>query len=224
MKHLVACCVLGSAALADASVIRFTFTGTVTEVSSPVSVPVKVGNPFTVSYTFETTTPDVEPDPNFGTYLGALINVEGQIGSLPIVFSLGNIEIRNDSALGDVYVAEAGAATSELVVYLADWESGAFQSDDLPETLELAVYEWHSIAFTKFLSATSQTLIGGTITGFSTGCYPDCTEDEVLTIADFACFQTAFVAGDPYADCNNTGGLTIADFGCFQTAFVKGCP
>ncbi len=55
-------------------------------------------------------------------------------------------------------------------------------------------------------------------------CYPDCTQDNLLTIADFGCFQTKFVAGDPYADCNGVGGLTIADFGCFQTAFVAGCP
>ncbi len=55
-------------------------------------------------------------------------------------------------------------------------------------------------------------------------CYPDCTTDGQLTIADFACFQTRFVAADPYADCNAQGGLTIADFGCFQTRFVAGCP
>ncbi len=55
-------------------------------------------------------------------------------------------------------------------------------------------------------------------------CYPDCTGEGNLTIADFGCFQTAFVAGLPYADCNGVGGLTIADFGCFQTAFVAGCP
>ncbi len=55
-------------------------------------------------------------------------------------------------------------------------------------------------------------------------CYPDCNGVGGLTIADFGCFQTRFVAGDPYADCNNTGTLTIADFGCFQTAFVAGCP
>ncbi len=54
-------------------------------------------------------------------------------------------------------------------------------------------------------------------------CYPDCNADGVLTIADFGCFQTKFVSGDPYADCNSTGGLTIADFGCFQTRFVAGC-
>ncbi len=55
-------------------------------------------------------------------------------------------------------------------------------------------------------------------------CYPDCNGAGGLTIADFGCFQTRFVAGDPYADCNGVGGLTIADFGCFQTRFVAGCP
>jgi probable HAF family extracellular repeat protein len=55
-------------------------------------------------------------------------------------------------------------------------------------------------------------------------CYPDCNVDGTLTVADFGCFQTKFVAGDPYADCNADGGLTVADFGCFQTSFVTGCP
>ncbi len=57
-----------------------------------------------------------------------------------------------------------------------------------------------------------------------TVCYPDCNGVGGLTIADFGCFQTRFVAGEPYADCNGVGGLTIADFACFQTAFVAGCP
>ncbi len=61
--------------------------------------------------------------------------------------------------------------------------------------------------------------------GPSTGsCYPDCNADGTLTVADFGCFQTKFVQGDPYADCSADGSLTIADFGCFQTKFVAGCP
>ena len=55
-------------------------------------------------------------------------------------------------------------------------------------------------------------------------CYPDCNGDGALTVADFGCFQTRFVAGDPYADCNGDGIRTVADFGCFQTRFVQGCP
>ena len=56
------------------------------------------------------------------------------------------------------------------------------------------------------------------------GCYADCNADGALSVADFGCFQTRFVAGDPYADCNGDGVRTVADFGCFQTAFVLGCP
>ncbi len=55
-------------------------------------------------------------------------------------------------------------------------------------------------------------------------CYPDCDGVNGLTVADFGCFQTKFVAGDPYADCDGVNGLTVADFGCFQTKFVAGCP
>ncbi len=55
-------------------------------------------------------------------------------------------------------------------------------------------------------------------------CYPDCDGSGSLTLADFGCFQTRFVAADPQADCNQSGSLTIADFGCFQTKFVIGCP
>ena len=55
-------------------------------------------------------------------------------------------------------------------------------------------------------------------------CYPDCNGDGQLTVADFGCFQTEFVAGNMYADCNADGQLTAADFGCFQTSFVTGCP
>ena len=57
-----------------------------------------------------------------------------------------------------------------------------------------------------------------------TSCYADCSGDGALTVADFGCFQTKFVLGDPYADCTGEGTLTVADFGCFQTSFVTGCP
>ncbi len=75
-------------------------------------------------------------------------------------------------------------------------------------------------------------MVGGTLqvlggfwgSGGPPACYPDCNGVGGLTIADFGCFQTKFVAGDPYADCNGVGGLTIADFACFQTKFVAGCP
>ncbi|MFM9994599.1 MAG: M12 family metallopeptidase [Phycisphaerales bacterium] len=54
--------------------------------------------------------------------------------------------------------------------------------------------------------------------------YPDCNASGSLTVADFGCFQTKYVLGDPYADCNADAGLSIADFGCFQNKYVVGCP
>lgn len=54
--------------------------------------------------------------------------------------------------------------------------------------------------------------------------YADCDLNGVLTAADFSCFQTKFVAGDPHADCDGSGQLTIADFTCFQSRYVQGCP
>ena len=54
-------------------------------------------------------------------------------------------------------------------------------------------------------------------------CYPDCNCDGALTVADFGCFQTSFVAASGYGDCNGDGVRTVADFGCFQTRFVQGC-
>ncbi len=77
-----------------------------------------------------------------------------------------------------------------------------------------------------YLRATLQTAAGSTahISGpfFLHACYADCTGDGSLTIADFGCFQTAFVTET--CDCTCSAGCTIADFACFQTAFVAGCP
>ncbi len=52
----------------------------------------------------------------------------------------------------------------------------------------------------------------------------DFNQDGQLTIADFAAFQAAFVAGDPRCDFTGNGQLTIADFAAFQAAFAAGCP
>ncbi len=66
--------------------------------------------------------------------------------------------------------------------------------------------------------------VGFILKPLSETCYPDCNESGSLTVADFGCFQTRFVAGEPYADCNGDSSMTVADFGCFQTRFVAGCP
>ena len=84
----------------------------------------------------------------------------------------------------------------------------------------------NSTPITHLTLSSLQDIIGVDNIAFATeaGCYADCNTDGQLTVADFGCFQTKFVAGDPYADCNGDGNRTVADFGCFQTKFVAGCP
>jgi hypothetical protein len=78
--------------------------------------------------------------------------------------------------------------------------------------------------FAASIGAVSQASLPAGGAMYLIGCYADCNADGALTVADFGCFQTRFVVGDPYADCNADGTLTVADFGCFQTKFVVGCP
>jgi hypothetical protein len=55
-------------------------------------------------------------------------------------------------------------------------------------------------------------------------CPADCTEDGILDILDFLCFQGKALAGNPAADCNGDGLINVFDFLCFQGIFTTGCP
>ncbi len=89
---------------------------------------------------------------------------------------------------------------------------------------EVRVHSGSGAFVTSFIAGDPGFTGGVFIAGAHTLCYPDCNADGVLTVADFACFQTKFVQGNSYADCNGDGARTVADFGCFQTKFVVGCP
>ncbi len=51
---------------------------------------------------------------------------------------------------------------------------------------------------------------------------PDLTRDPRRPIADFACFQRRFAAGDPATDLNGDGTLDSLDLLCFRTRFLLG--
>ncbi len=213
---------------AEASTVRFKFGGTITEVSGPIPAPVIVGDPFTVAYHFDSTTPDTDPAPNFGAYTGAINFIEGNVGSFIVPDGSGDISVLNDGFAGDSYGAKVSSPISTISISLTDFGFGAFQDDSLPVDLPFALFDSrhfliHVDVGPTFWEAT------GTIEAFSSEilpdpCYPDCNNSGTLTIADFICFQAMFVSGSTYADCNNSGTLTIADFICFQAAFVAGCP
>ncbi len=161
---------------------------------------------------------------NFGEPVNIGINSAGWIVFETVM--TGNVSTSDDRAL---FVRSPAGEYSLLVregdthfgVLVANWArnqdangDGAASGFDDSGWLTFSVF---SSGTTGVTSAVIRTLL-------DTPCYPDCNGVGGLTIADFGCFQTRFVAGDPYADCNGVGGLTIADFGCFQTSFVAGCP
>jgi hypothetical protein len=106
--------------------------------------------------------------------------------------------------------------------FTAPASPGAVQLTLTPEGPHAVWASFGSFLATEVISLNTAGAAATIVVG--TPCYPDCTEDGALTVADFGCFQTRFAAGNPYADCNADGSLTVADFGCFQTQFVAGCP
>ncbi len=60
-------------------------------------------------------------------------------------------------------------------------------------------------------------------------CYANCdnsTVAPVLNVADFTCFLTRYVAGDPRTNCDGGGvpALNVQDFSCFLAKYAAGCP
>lgn len=72
---------------ASAELLDVCYTGSVTAIdpnlaaSLPPDTPITTGAAMTVTYTFESTTPDTDPDPSSGIYLGAIVDFELTIGS-----------------------------------------------------------------------------------------------------------------------------------------------
>ena len=81
----------------------------------------------------------------------------------------------------------------------------------------------------------SFTRLGGEVSAYLArldcgDCLADCDRSSgsgIIDIFDFLCFQSRFVAGEPYAcDCDTSTGVGVCDmfdFLCFQAAFAQGC-
>jgi hypothetical protein len=104
------------------------------------------------------------------------------------------------------------------------WAEHTITLGGLPGPTPGRIAFWYAMPAAGLVGRNGDYIGIDTLSYVPVGCYPDCNGDGALTVADFGCFQTRFVAGDPYADCNGDGVRTVADFGCFQTRFVAGCP
>jgi len=124
--------------------ITFMFSGEVFQVFDPSNLldgNVTAGMPFSVLYTFESTTLDVDPQARLGRYTGAIVSVSGDIGGIPfhgptsssntIVVVNGDVFAEPDSYLS---VTQVAFLTENLPfsIFLDDFDAMAFVDDFLP--------------------------------------------------------------------------------------------
>lgn len=148
--------------LAFGDLIEFTFSGNVTSVdmndglfaAHPLA-SAQVGDPYTFTYRFESSTPDSNGSANTGEY-HAVQSARVTIDSAEFQYdtlSIQRIVAVNDATIaGDVYevvLKGVDGATNVLDTdfALVDQEGGAFSSDALPTTLDLLPFETRVGAF-----------------------------------------------------------------------------
>lgn len=136
---LAGCCLMGAPAIAD--IIRFEFFGTISTVQGSAPAPVSVGDPFRFTYVFDSDTMDTDPSPNFGLY-PAISEAIAQVGMFSHSASFGEISVLDNGIAGDTYHA---SFTDPLVlagVNLGQLGGSVFMSDELPDDLDLSVFDF----------------------------------------------------------------------------------
>ncbi|MFM9994913.1 MAG: hypothetical protein ACKVU4_03830 [Phycisphaerales bacterium] len=145
----------------------------------------------------------------------------------PLGSGLGSHVYAAASYAGDLYVGGAFiTAGGNQAFYFARWDGtqwGAASTGTTDDVRALTHHNGKLIVGGDFLGAGALSSRRWARWGCDS-CYPDCNASGSLTVADFGCFQSKYVLGDPYADCNASGTLTVADYGCFQGKYVLGCP
>jgi hypothetical protein len=168
---VLTCCVIASAApVAVAVPITFSFTGIVTNVDSPLAVEFSLGESVVGSYTFESTTADIDPgDPTTGHYDNAITAFTATFGGdYTVTQGLDNDIFVADGLPGnDVYSlfltnptapTVAGLSLGALSIGLIDTDSSVFSSDALPLTPpNLSDFEIDSSG-TIYLGSPNQTM------------------------------------------------------------------
>jgi hypothetical protein len=147
--------VVGAGALslgqcAYAAPLTFQFTGTVDGMLDPAARPapwdaIAIGDPWTLTYTFETTTPDTQSSPNLGTYDGAILSYSLIVGPVS----------RNTLSFGEIYIydEEPGdfdqyelhifpPGSNPIYLFQLDDSSGnSWSTDALPTNLNLGGFD-----------------------------------------------------------------------------------
>ncbi|MFQ5590356.1 MAG: PEP-CTERM sorting domain-containing protein, partial [Phycisphaerae bacterium] len=147
------------ASSATASLITWEFSGEVTFLRDETNLlggAVELGDPFSGSFTFESTTPDANPgDPRIGLYDGAIVALSGYVADVPFTGVFGStnyIEVINPSSIGpDGYFvrldAELLAVPLDFGFQLVDGAGTVFGDDSMAlSPLSLEDFEYHKFA------------------------------------------------------------------------------
>lgn len=168
MKHFLSALVIVMIGIqAKGEEVTFRYRGTVHEMDGEFNY--FTGHPFEITYTFESTTDDADPnDPESGSYIGAIKS--GSLTVFPISGPihwvvdpdgpLNFIEVKNldttDSYAASVSVS-GPAVGREIPAYflieLKDRDATALSDDQLPSSLEIASFDSQRIVRLTFVGA-----------------------------------------------------------------------
>lgn len=149
-----------SAEPARGEVVTWDFAGNITSVldsSGLLGGAVSVGTPFSGSLTFDSSTPDSDPDPDLATYQGTLVQLSGLIGSVPFggpIIGQDRITIANglpsvgSDAFNVFSGTDLGGQPMSFILNMNDPTGNAFSSTDLPVgPPDLALFDSVTIRF-----------------------------------------------------------------------------
>ncbi len=134
-----------SSSSALASLLTAEFKGTIDNVLAAGSTGAVVGEPWTATYTFDSTTPDTNGDPSLGDYV--VTSVTFDIGGTFITITSPLIQVDNDNALflRDAYSLTGGSPIDGgalFAVDLLDTDMTELFDDSLPlVALDLGQFE-----------------------------------------------------------------------------------
>ncbi len=196
MKHLLSALVIMVCVSANGEEITFSFRGAVHELDGEFNY--FSGQPFEITYSFESTTDDANPDdPESGIYIGAI-----KSGIFTIFTARGSfnwvvepdgphniIEVKNlDTA--DSYFASVSVSgpvvgneiPAYFVIELIDGDASALSNDALPSSMEISSFDHQRIVRFTFIG-TGQYVYStlGIITSWNTRSpYSDISGDGFL--------------------------------------------
>lgn len=166
-----------SAAGANAAPITFGYSGTIVSVGGfdPAYIDDPAGTTFSGEYTFESTAPDLIPDPSGeqGSYAGSSLSLA--LSNLNYLF--GSMSIGVSNLVGpafDQYLVSFFDADTSFSIRLEDAQGTAFSSDALPVSAPLLTPFENRFFFFQVLDPNGDLLVdvNGTITSLQclSGC------------------------------------------------------